>query len=529
MAFEEVERLPFGDREFLTKQGVSVDDASNQNLQRLEVPLQAFCERYQNETPTLAVAREIFPSVVTLRSSLVTAEGDGAHPKQQTHAWDRLADAAAILSRQADLLSDSTSLALLRKILVQAAWHQDPEPTPEDEERFCCHPAYGRPAPRIVAAAGLVRLSCFAEGADETVRQSIVALARDPVPAARFEVALRLHALRRHHEALMWQLLEQYASAEMNRGVLQGIVHGPLMPLSHYYPDRIFVIAAQIFQRVGTESGTAGVRRGCAALAAQLFLKHAHGGAGELVREIVARPAEKSEEAAEVIASLRPAYTVGTIEPRQPLQDAIRLRAWELMEVTLQAAVVALRDTLQRPQFPSGPATDQEGEQQRLAELVCQCARELSVVSGASETDRGASKEAEAGENASLRLLMKERFYREAQTVLDLFLAAAQLGHTRATHEIVQVLAHLAPADPRGILLRIRDLLQAATSGGYQHESLATDRVVTFAERYIADYRDVLRNTPVCLTALREILEHFILAGWPRAIRLTYRLSDIFR
>jgi hypothetical protein len=72
-------------------------------------------------------------------------------------------------------------------------------------------------------------------------------------------------------------------------------------------------------------------------------------------------------------------------------------------------------------------------------------------------------------------------------------------------------------------------VVRAGKAGGYQYESLAADLIVRLIERYLAEYRFVLRANPECRRVLLEILDTFVEAGWPSARRLTYRMEEIFR
>jgi hypothetical protein len=53
--------------------------------------------------------------------------------------------------------------------------------------------------------------------------------------------------------------------------------------------------------------------------------------------------------------------------------------------------------------------------------------------------------------------------------------------------------------------------------------------MVDIVERYLAEYRLVLRDHRECHAALMDILDVFVRVGWPRALQLTYQLSDIYR
>jgi len=63
----------------------------------------------------------------------------------------------------------------------------------------------------------------------------------------------------------------------------------------------------------------------------------------------------------------------------------------------------------------------------------------------------------------------------------------------------------------------------------YEYEPLAVDLIVNLVQRYLAEYRDLVTTDNASLTALRELLEVFVRAGWPQAITLAYQLPDAFR
>ena len=51
---------------------------------------------------------------------------------------------------------------------------------------------------------------------------------------------------------------------------------------------------------------------------------------------------------------------------------------------------------------------------------------------------------------------------------------------------------------------------------------------VKLAERVLADHKDVLRNRESA-NALGGILDPFVRAGWPEAVRLVFRLDEAIR
>jgi hypothetical protein len=472
------------------------------------------------------------PSLVDLRAALATADTDGAHPAQQSHAWGELADVAAVLARKSDLSADPEALVCVRKILLEAAVHPDPQPMPEDEARFNEHQGWSGPSARLEAAAGLMGLARLPAGADEKVQTAVEKLSQDPVPAVRFQVASWTNALCESAEPLMWRLLEHFARQETNRGVLNGVVSGPLSVLLHRNLDQVFPLIQQIFERVRGGPGAKNVRRGCAGLLTDLALGIEHSEAQGMLARVVADPVAMDEEAAVVLTVMDKALLLGPIAPADPAKDRLRCQAWDLLDRLLRSTLKSFADRV----HSSGSGVQSQDDHQHqvlhsLEQLTHWAAMEVRIASGAAlEGSPGSAKDAVGEETTETEERAgRARFYRELEPVLGRFVDAARLGHMRATHEIVQTMAHLVDVDPGSILLHVRDLLGAAIAGGYQHETLGADRVVSFIEQFVADYPDILRSAPECLRALREILDLFVSPGWGRAVRLTYRLSEIYR
>jgi hypothetical protein len=102
-----------------------------------------------------------------------------------------------------------------------------------------------------------------------------------------------------------------------------------------------------------------------------------------------------------------------------------------------------------------------------------------------------------------------------------------RVHNPRITHRLVETLAHLAEHDPKRVLLAVHRAV--APGQGYQYEPMAVDLIVSLIRRYFADYRDLVTTDEEALTALRELIEVFVRAGWPSAITLAYQLPDAFR
>jgi hypothetical protein len=117
-------------------------------------------------------------------------------------------------------------------------------------------------------------------------------------------------------------------------------------------------------------------------------------------------------------------------------------------------------------------------------------------------------------------------FFKQAMPLLK---ALASMAHPHTAHAVNETLVFFVPLDPAGVLLLIAQSVKASAVNSYQYDPLAEDLIVKTVERYLAEFRPLLRGRPECHVALMEILDIFVRVGWPQAHQLTYRLGDIYR
>lgn len=128
-------------------------------------------------------------------------------------------------------------------------------------------------------------------------------------------------------------------------------------------------------------------------------------------------------------------------------------------------------------------------------------------------------------EEPELSLQHQARFLGEALPVIR---ELSKIGHAHITFRLLETLIGLVEHDPAKVIMETRDVILHAQNG-LSLESLAQDHVVEFAERFLAEYRDVLRDKVECRNALLDLLDVFVEAGWTRATTLTYGLHEIYR
>jgi hypothetical protein len=120
----------------------------------------------------------------------------------------------------------------------------------------------------------------------------------------------------------------------------------------------------------------------------------------------------------------------------------------------------------------------------------------------------------------------RKRLYEESASIFD---ALSETGIPSIAHQLLETLESFIAFDPAGVFLRISNTLRAAKPHSYQYEQLAADLFVRLIQRYLADYGYLFQTSEDCRKALLEVLDIFVVAGWPNAQRLTFRLEELFR
>lgn len=520
--FEEVISKPFGEEEYLTRQGVPIEAEANRRIRDLERPVKEFSDQHSNSVPALEEVAAVLPALQALQAALSRADADGVHPKQQDCAWVYLTAACDRIARIEELSYENAAGAFARMVLLETSRHGEPMHHPEYDAQFDDCPSWGSPAARIESAQGLILLARHANCATAEVLQAIERLSTDPVPAVRFQIAAQLHALYRAAPELMWQIVEYLCREEPSRGVLQGFLSGEFGRLASAHPDRVASLVEEIFDRVNEGPGAVKVRELCIEIFTGLYVWRDHALCREIVLGIAADPIVKSDEVRRVLRHLREPLTHGPIHPSDPNQDAVRRRAFDLIACLLRSASDGLRHIKEAHADAYILSEADQKSARALAQLIDDVGKQVYFASGAFDGRR----QGRATERKPLTHEEKERFYCEAGPILD---ELADVGLPSLAHHLLETLETFIPLDLSGVFLRIGRVVRGGQKGGYQYESLAADLMVRLVERYLAEYRVLLREDEKCRRALLEVLDLFVQAGWPSARRLTYRLEEIFR
>jgi hypothetical protein len=514
----EISSAPFGEKEFLAEEGVQVESEQNRRVQDLEVPIKDFGQKYMNAEPTDTEVQKVAGPLELLWRELLSAETNGVDPKQSDYAWGVLAEACSSIAAMRTVPCSQTPYSMVREILLAASLHHMPAPDPDSDLRFDEMQSWGGPAARIAATAGLVRLSARSSCSSQAVLNAVERLSGDPVPAVRFQVAFHLNALYDSGRDIMWRLVERFAETDPSRGVVHGLIVGSFQALARVEPDRIALLVQKILDRTVDGPGSARVREAAVETLSGLFLWRGTDLAAKRVDLIVEAVPIDADNAGHVLSPVRQALTYGPVAKPDPESEAVRGRAFSLTRRLLVSALSTL-ESLEKQERPSGVWSDQDQAVGRGAGLVIDhIAREIYFASGAFKQ--------EPDDDHVPSQACQERFYHEAKETIDLLCSC---GIPSVAHHLLETLEGMIAFDQRDVFLQIGRVVEGGKRGGYQYESMAADLSVRLVERYLAEYRSLLETDDECRRVLIAVLDTFISAGWPAALRLSYRLQDIFR
>ena len=357
--------------------------------------------------------------------------------------------------------------------------------------------------------------------ASNEILEAIDRLSKDAVPAVRYQVASRIDSLYHTAREIMWQVIDRICREELNCGVLQGLFNGPFQRICSYDTDRIVTLAKLLLERVHGVPGSDKVRQGCIGLLVALYIRHGHPQCREVVLQRVSQIPTNPSDGFHLFTNLRASLTHGSTDHPDPDADSVRSRALDLVERMLCSAHNGFQKLARRHEEVPAPQWAQSDQEvvNNLAQLLDGIGREIYFASGAFEQEKGV--------HTSKSLAPRSmRFYGEARKILD---GLATVHFASTVHHLLQTLKFFIPFDPRGVFLRIGNVVSGGQKGGYEYESLGADLLVRIVERYLAEYRTLLQQDDQCLKVLVDTLDIFVEAGWPAAQRLSYRLDEIFR
>ncbi|MEU0990894.1 hypothetical protein [Streptomyces sp. NPDC005953] len=466
-------------------------DPADAELRKLIAILSSFASTYLNGTATPEdtasaehTATRLEAALQQTQSSLIRAQAE-----------DALARAAEIWTRNAETPPATWTHA--RTLLLASTTSPRPEPTPENANFDLLLPQ----GPRADAARGLGQLAHVPARYSPEVARALLALAADPVGAIRHTVARLTPLVAVSDTDTAWEILECLAAQEGDDAVLAAVVATACFRMNDR--QRGVSLLTTVMRRATPHSSRETAASACATAAGLLWVHHATPEAGTALTSMITRWLDDSTWA-DCLHQLR---VSGALTHDN---DTVRQCALTLMQQLAEPALGKTRHALAQRQT----STDAEREQlKNTVRLLDNVASQIYFASGG-DPDKTPPTEPEV------------RLVDEAEPLIKLLSATPVAG---VAHHLVEMSKRMIDQRPQQTLLTVRDIVtQVGAQSGYTADTLGVGTCVTFVERILADHRSLLRS-PDNLTALRQICDAFIDAGWPQAHKLVFGIEQIFR
>jgi DNA replication protein DnaC len=463
-----------------------------------------------------------WPTVLALHEILL--RNDSIPERLEQQAWDQLAEAAEKAALSCKSASELEKFQSLHEIVRSASNHKFPpvpQHDPAREHEFAKHPSWGRPAPRIEAAAATMALARANGAPSQTYRADILRLIRDPAVEIRHTIASRLNMLCEADPELMQTLIDVVFDEENNLGILSfflGALHRVIGRVDAGTAEKLLSLDSRISS--DEEEDQRDLRRQLVTSIVRLWMVNDLTKANSRIEEWIGDPSIYSSHIQTMLSSLRDTLLMGKIDAPQSRDSTIRTRAIQIFSQSVTKAAEEFRRlALVHDRTPS-----EQKQLENTFRVLDTATHEIYFGSGAYERGKGHES---IGESDSDLLQIRRRFLSEINSTLE---CLADVPYPSVTHYLLETLEAFIPEAPEQCLsLMIRSVHNGGASGGYQLESMGADLLVRLVRRFLADYAPMISGREEFRTGLVKALDYFAEAGWPEARQLVYQLPEMLR
>ncbi|MDP8212783.1 MAG: ATP-binding protein [Candidatus Zapsychrus exili] len=510
---------PYTNIDWLKEQKANLEADSSKKILDLVAPIKSFQEKFLNGIPIKEEINGILRNVLELKKELENK--DIAY--DELVKQDVLTDLTSVcirISRNDELSGESKILKLCEEVFVLAAKNQFPKYDKKYHDKFDS-PHWG-PSPRIEAAEGIMNLTKRKEFVTENNLKLIKDLSTDLVPAVRYNIIRRLHFLYRIAEKEMWNVAVHTAKRENTNGVLVALAvsMGVFARLKTNSVLDIFDIICK--RKSIKERKASGVHNDpCVSAATQLVLLDSNKRSNLKIKVYEKSPLKYFDELQQVAISAINYLTIGFDEKehKEINTELVRKRTRRILSRLLVSASDGFRKLYKRygkNKWPEDRKTLAIG----LYDIIDIIARWL-YFSATSENRKTCLYDEQI-----------QQYYFEIKSLINQIILVGSTKeaflHPGTTHYLMQLCNIVIKYDPIGVIRITEALCKASEMHGYALDSMAIGEVVKLVEVYIADFKEILQDKRNILS-LMNILNIFIKAGWPGAIKLAIRLDEIWR
>ena len=519
VSFEPPTWSAYTEDEHLQRQGVDTTKSENQELQQFFKLLNEFSSDWMNGVPTVQAAELILPHLQKVYT--VIKSNSEADKKIIDSLWHKLTACVAILGRIANNL-DSDSFAFCRQVLLEAAKHEQPKFNPKYDTQFD-FPGYS-PFPRHEAAAGLLRLA--SHQSDEEMLDAIETLAGDRVPSVRMVTAMELSRVYNTNSERFWHIMENRAIYEPNH-IVQEPLYAALIAVVRYQENehKITQIMANLLQHTPLPSRVLGTSDPFISLLMGLAINRENSWALKTIEDTFLKdPIRFANLLTRAVSHVIENYVV----PKH-LETPDRLEIIKQAIAMVSEVITAVSGQI-KGMSSIVKANESEEEVKKLHDTYKVIDEVIMRLYFAVAYKRGQSEEPIKEISDKLRC----DYYNEVKPLMKQIITFAQdsengIMFAPTAHYFMQLLASFLSCNPKEVVHLAVEVVRSSEPFGYNLDGLAVRDVVEFVEIVLADYRHEVRDDEECLEDLLNLLDMFAKTGWTDALKLIWRLDEVFR
>lgn len=499
---------------WLEDQGANLEKPENKALQKFFAPLDAFTSEWQNRIPNETSINSILP---LLKETYVCLKGTVYADKPVLNStWTKLASCMESISKGcAD--PETEAFQFCREILLICAEHEMPEPDQEDDSKFD-HPHWS-PAPRNEAAQGLPWLAIRLP--DEDLMSAIEKLIKDPVPSVRWLVTSEIWRLYTKTPDAFWTLAEYVADNEHNRTIQNALCHS-LSYIMVREEIKSVSILKKIVDKSSSVANESDLLDSLVSLIIWLVVARENTWATANFEKFLNDPVIYSKALKRAAFDLLSYVNPTNLNSDQNGKNFAKAIEW--LHKSIAAAGNGIKQIQSIPDYQSKEEilTKLRDIYGVIDEIVMRIFFAADVRNKTTDTPE-----------KDISDVQRKEFYLKIKPVLTKVINFALdkesgLMFAPTAHHFMELLNGVLKYDPQGVLHLATGVAKSSKPFGYNIDLMAIWEVVKLVEAILADHREKVRDGE-SLQDLLDLLDIFAETGSPDALRLVWRLDEVFR
>ena len=510
------------EEKWLQTQGVDTTKSANQDLQRFSAPLNKFSSDWMNGVPTMEASKLVLPQ---LEKAFIAIKNNTEADKEVMNSlWHKLTACVAILGRVANKLKNS-EFSFGREVLLEAAEHEEPKPNPRYDDQFDS-PGYSpySPCARHEAASGLLRFTFYQP--DTEMLDAIETLASDRVPSVRMVTAMELFFVYNKAPERFWHIMDNRAMHERKRVVQKYLYH---------------TLTRVVAREKGNEDKTTGVMTKLLGhtpppieglepsdpfivLLMWLRIDRQNSWAFKTIEDTYFKdPVWFANPLSRAVSEVVRNY----ILPKHLETDEGRKRAKRAIEWLGQVIDLVSDRIKELYRIVKEDETEENVEKLHDTYKVIDAVITRLYFAVAYKRDQSEEPVEEISDD------LRRDFYNEVKPLMQQVITFAQdpasgIMFAPTAHYFMQLLRSFLSCNPKDVLHLAAGVVESSERFGYTLDSIAAMEVVEFVEIVLADYRHEVQDGEA-LEDLLNLLDMFAKTGWADALKLVWRLDEVFR